>query len=500
MKKSNKKLFLASLLLSFLFLGLCSKSSPLYPMNIWPDVNCFFTVGKSMVNGMVPYRDLYEQKGPILYFLYALAALISDNSFLGTYILDAIAFGVFLYFSGLCAKLYLGDSPVVYPIVTVLAAILSSVEAAAHGGSAEQMFLSLLIISFYLVNRAICENRILTLREAFAIGLCAGVCLYVKFTFLGFYLGLALFVLVWYLFYEKQPKALPSVIGSFLGGIAAVSLPVFVYFLLTGAVGDFLTVYFYNNLFLYQKQEMSKLYFYLFYLYVSLRRNIEAGIFLVAAGGWLLVTVRKNYKLLTAFALSAFFLSVAVLAGGVFFIYYPMIFFVYTVYGLVALVLLYRAVAVKLPKLAGKALRPALRAASNLLLVAVLLVYAYGASSNTYLLGTPKEELPQYRFAQKMEVNENTTLLNYGFLDGGFYFAADILPHTEFFCQLNIIMEEMNLAQNRQVEEGIPDYVVTQSLKLEDCGLSACPYTLIDSAEMMLEGDPYTYYLYQKIN
>lgn len=495
-KKRNGKLLLFSLLLSFLFLGLCSKNSPLYPMNDWVDVNCFFTVGKSMVHGMIPYRDLYEQKGPILYFIYALAALISQHSFVGAYILDAIAFGIFLFFSGLCAKLYLDDSPMVYPIVTVLAAILSSVEAAAHGGSAEQMFLSLLIISFYLINRAIVENRLLKLWEAFAIGVCAGVCLYVKFTFLGFFFGLALFVLVWYWLFDKQPQALPKVIGAFLGGIAAVSVPVFLYFLVTGTVGDFLTVYFYNNLFLYQKQEISKVYFYLFYLYTSIRRNMEAGIFLVLGGMWLLVTLRKNYKLLTAFVLSAFFLTVAVLAGGVFFIYYPMVFLVYTVYGLIAAALLLR----KIPALSRISLRPMITTAANVVLIAALMVYAFGASSNTYLLGTAKEDLPQYRFAEKMQEVESPTLLNYGFLDGGFYFAADILPSSPYFCQLNLITEEQDQAMRQQVEKGMVDFVVTQEMKLEDCGLKTCPYTLVDSADMYLEGTTYTYRLYQKVN
>ena len=60
-------------------LGVCSKSSPLYPMNDWVDVNCFFTVGRGITHGMVPYLDLYEQKGPLIYFLYALAALISES-------------------------------------------------------------------------------------------------------------------------------------------------------------------------------------------------------------------------------------------------------------------------------------------------------------------------------------------------------------------------------------------------------------------------------------
>jgi hypothetical protein len=303
-------------------------------------------------------------------------------------------------------------------------------------------------------------------------------------------------VLVWYWLFDKQPQALPKVIGAFLGGIAAVSVPVFLYFLVTGTMGDFLTVYFYNNLFLYQKQEISKVYFYLFYLYTSIRRNIEAGIFLVLGGLWLVMTLRKNYRLLTAFVLSAFFLTVAVLAGGVFFIYYPMIFLVYTVYGLIAIALLLR----KIPALSRISLRPIFTTAANAVLIAALMVYAFSASSNTYLLGTDKAELPQYRFAEKMQEVESPTLLNYGFLDGGFYFAADILPSSPYFCQLNLITEEQDQAMRQQVENGMVDFVVTQEMKLEDCGLKTCPYTLVDSADMYLEGTTYTYRLYQRVH
>ena len=54
----------AFLLLCFLaaamYLLFSSKSSPMYPMNDWVDVNCFYTMGKSLLAGLVPYRDLYE--------------------------------------------------------------------------------------------------------------------------------------------------------------------------------------------------------------------------------------------------------------------------------------------------------------------------------------------------------------------------------------------------------------------------------------------------------
>ena len=44
-----------------------SKSSPLYPLNDWVDANCFLTTGKALLSGQVLYRDVYEQKGPLLY-------------------------------------------------------------------------------------------------------------------------------------------------------------------------------------------------------------------------------------------------------------------------------------------------------------------------------------------------------------------------------------------------------------------------------------------------
>ena len=61
-------MLLYCLFVSFCFLTICTKSSFLYPLNNGSDIQCFFTVGKGMMHGLVPYRDLVEQKGPLLYF------------------------------------------------------------------------------------------------------------------------------------------------------------------------------------------------------------------------------------------------------------------------------------------------------------------------------------------------------------------------------------------------------------------------------------------------
>lgn len=98
---------LYSLLLAFVFLAVCSKSSFLYPFNDWYDANDFLTLGKGMLHGLVPYRDLYEQKGPILYAAHALCALVPGPAFLGVYFLEVGALTCFLYHMSKIIRLYL---------------------------------------------------------------------------------------------------------------------------------------------------------------------------------------------------------------------------------------------------------------------------------------------------------------------------------------------------------------------------------------------------------
>ena len=106
----NKKVIIAILLVASIFtLLICSKNSPLYPYNDWVDGNAFFTMGKGMFNGKVPYKDLFEQKGPLLYLIYGIGYLISHDTFLGVYLLEVISYTIFGYFLFKIARTYLNQ-------------------------------------------------------------------------------------------------------------------------------------------------------------------------------------------------------------------------------------------------------------------------------------------------------------------------------------------------------------------------------------------------------
>ena len=66
-KKSNIR-YLLFTISAALLLMLASRSSFLYIFNNWDDANSYFSVGKALFNGKMPYRDVFDQKGMYLYF------------------------------------------------------------------------------------------------------------------------------------------------------------------------------------------------------------------------------------------------------------------------------------------------------------------------------------------------------------------------------------------------------------------------------------------------
>ena len=499
--KKNRLLLLWSMLLSVLFIGLASKSSPLYPMNDWVDVNCFFTMGRGMLDGMVPYRDLYEQKGPVLYFVYAIISLFSKDSYFGVYLLEVVTFGLFLYFSGKLAQLYLGASRIVYFLLAILAAAVVTSWSFTHGGSVEQNTLFILVYGMYSVLRAIHENRGLSFKEAFVNGIFASVILWVKYTTLGFHAGLALFVLIWYLTDTNLRGKLLITIGHFLLGVLAITALILLYFAINGALADLFTVYFYNNIFLYAEElEGSRFELIWDCLKMAIKNNTNYGWLIWSGFFFLFLKDTKQWKDGLAVLLCFAGLALGTYWGGKPWDYYGLVFAAFCIFGLIVWTNLLRRT--KLFDLWHKYL-PAhfvSAAVTMSLVLSFLLTGTLEFNQNLYLRKYEKEDTVQYRFAETIRTVEDATLLNYGFLDGGFYFASGATPACRYFCYFNINPPEMWEEQNACIQNGDTDFIVTRYYQLEQYGVDCSKYQLVDEASHPFDkNSTYTYYLYQRI-
>ena len=499
--KRNRILLLWSMLLSALFIGLASKSSPLYPLNDWVDVNCFFTVGRGILDGLVPYRDLYEQKGPVLYFVYALISLFSKDSYWGVFLLEVITFGLFLYFSGKLCQLYTGKSKIVYLVIAVLAAAVVTSWSFTHGGSVEQHSLFMLVYGMYSVLRALKEQRALTFVEAFTNGLFAGIILWVKYTTLGFYLGLALFILIWYLSDQTLRGKLLATIGQFLLGVIAVTAVVLTYFAVNGAVSDLFRVYFYENIFLYSEDIPGSRWDSIWNcLKWAVTYNTNFGWMIWSALFFLILKGKGQWKAGLMALLSFTGLTIGTYWGGKPWDYYGLIFAAFCILGLIVWVEFLRAT--KLFDLWHRWIPKHILApiAAMALALSFLLSNTLQFNQNLYFTQYSKEDTVQYRFAKTIQTVENATLLNFGFLDGGFYFASGAAPACRYFCYFNINPPQMWEEQDACIQNGDADFIVTRKYSLDQYGVDSSKYQLVDEASNPFDQNTtFHYYLYQLV-
>jgi len=452
---ARKKLYIGlfCLMASAVLLLLCSQCSPLYPINVWGDANCLLTVGRVMKAGGVVYRDIYEQKGPTLYLIHAIAACISDTSFHGVYVMEVFSLAAALYLACRIGMRRRSAWAACCDAMLIGACVLVG-SAFSRGDSAEEFCLPYLMGAVYLAFRYYGKNDgPMPEKALFVCGLLAGMVATIKFTILGLFAGLCIAEGVAALRAGGMRRAVRSA-GVFLIGML---LPVAVwcaYFAFHGALDDFYTAYVYNNIFLYS-DETRTLMDVVRDIWNTVRSNM-LWVLLACAGMMALLFDRKE-KLQLRLAV----LSMAVCAfASVFFLgrtwpYSPLVLGVFAFVG-------FASASNSADRLKNGLARRLAAAVSCVLALAVALCL----SPNAYLRGIPMEEMAQTRLAKF--VHEGATLLQYSHLDDGLYLTANRLPQQKYFVRLNVNYDEMYAELDRYVAQAIPDYVVTAWVPLPE--------------------------------
>ena len=461
-------------------------------MNNWVDSNCFFTVGKAIMNNVVMYRDIFEQKGPILYFLHALAYLISQTTFTGVYLIEIISCAVLLFIFYKTIQLFV-KSDWILIVIPVIAAIVYSSRPFFMGDSAEELCLPCLALSNYFFTKALLNNQKLKRSEWFLIGISSGFVLWVKFSLLGYYIGFGIFAAIVYLKNKWIKDAVASVL-MLVAGIGFISIPVFVYFVKNNALKDLFEVYFYDNLFLYSVNEggnklIEKAGFILNGINSFFYEYLMGGVVLFFG---LMFLSLKNRKIFFLNLLTLFSLIFSIYSGGRNYEYYSFIFTVYFPFGFTLLCSVLNQTLNK-----KKPVRKGLKYAAEFACFVLCFSLAYVFSMNTYMLKYEKSSLPQYKFDEIISKEENPTLLDYGKLDGGFYTVSNIVPTCKYFCGLNIDYDEITKVQNYYVENALTDFVITRDEVLDEKYLD--DYECADTQKFEYrKGYSFTYYLYKK--
>lgn len=491
----NKKKVLYCILISITFLLICTKSSPLYRINDWYDAQCFFTVGKSMINGKIPYLDLFEQKGPLLFLLYGIASLISNNSFIGVFVLEVISYSVFLYYVSKIIEIYL-DKKYSYILIPIIALLMLPTRCFTHGGSCEEFCFPVLAILIYKYIKYL-KNKDISNKDTIIVGILSGMLLWMKYTLLGFSIGFCITVLIKSLI-NKNYKNLISKVGYFVLGITITTIPWLIYFgLHKNGIKSLIDVYFLfninsyaNNYTLLQKLincfntikgVIFRYYQYLILIIIPMVLSIKTKTFFKET--------KNNIYLL----ISTILLLITLFIGGTNFRYYSLPIQPFMIFGLIFI-----ATIIKDKRINNIILNNTKYIVP--IIIIVCLFISYYRSPNTKYISKNKLYYAQYTFLDS--IKPNSSILNYGFLDGGFYFTTKTYPNQYYFQRNNIIYElfpNNTDEQKRYIKEKQTDYVIINNELAEDeLKILKENYNLIDSHTQQYEEYTRTYYLYEK--
>ena len=455
--RSEKQLLIFWLLfLSFLIMFINSKCSPLYSFQDGNDQNTMFTVGKGVLKGYVPYRDLYEQKGPLLIFIHTFGAACSYYGFWGIWILEILACFCFLYLSCKITALFAGSKAI--PFAALFAAAVYTAPAFGMGDSAEEFSLPLIAYAFYAGIKALKNDDFLTGKEFFLIGLTSGAVFWIKYAMVGFYFGWITVILIYAVLKHKISELLRGIL-LIAAGIVVITIPIFLYFLLNSALTDLFRAYFYNNLVYYPAYRNWPYLRKLRYSLISYRTNAFIPMILSILS--LLYTLFKKHWKIAAFLVITFLPAYHfVYVSGNYHFYYCFIFCVYSTIGICLLPDL-----LSLIPNAADAMRNSLYQFS----APILFAGVFGLclfSQNLPSMEIPKGELLPFRMKEIVEDSgiENPGILHFRILDTGVNTTAGLLPNMKYFCYYNNDHLTETLEQQLQcLEEQCVDFVIEQS-------------------------------------
>ena len=502
--KENILLFVFSFLTAFFVLMVCTKSSFLYPFNDWSDANCIFTVGKAAGNGQVIYRDIADHKGPLLHFIHMLGYFISNDTFIGMFVIEVITGSLFVFFSLKTALLYINKTFALISVPIFMALAFSSI-AFCQGDSAEELCLPVFAFSMYILLKAFRSGIYMSGKQLFAVGVLSACVLCIKYTMLGFFFGWIIVPVIWLI----KDKKYREILSTFLwigAGVLTVVIPVLIYFVINGALGDLWEVYFYDNIFLYSKIDNNASVFgKIISVFAAVKQNmyifaldskfmslpIFAGMF-----GFLFIKGKKQkLALYLCFILTVF----TIFGTERYFAYYGVVLSVFSVFGYIAL---FRFVSfvmnrfdVKSKLENKKMLVMIVPYAAFAVSVGLSVILCFKFSPNAGFMKYSREELPQYKFKEIISREQNPTLLNYGGMDAGFYTVCNIVPNCKYFCSLNLPISDISETQDKYVENGEGMFIVTINSELENV-----KYELVSTEDFSYEDKAKTYRLYRLKN
>ena len=443
MKVHTIRLWGTFFLFSFCCLFLFSPDSYTHDLVGHFDSAWFFTCGKAWMNGLTPYVDFADSKGPLLWFIYGLGYLISSHSYIGVFWISVIFYTGIFYFTFKTANIFLNDKKKSFAVVLLMTGVYFCTWY--HQEIRAEDWCHLFIaISIYRTCHLLYNKEGMTGKEiyktCFLIGLCLTGTLLIKFNVTAM-LGVSALYILYVLIRERKNILLSFM--SVLAGFITLTLPFFIYMMTKGCFYDFIQEYFLNTMQTVQSYNSIGTYLHE-WLFLTYDPHYVVLFSLGCLGAYNMASLVKTDRLFFAISFLGFyavsihhssFLHWHYLSACMFFIIWICISYIYTAN----------------PK--------AIRLATYTVCIYTFIsnFFTWGYLSHNWFFNDNIERKGYYEAAYYTSQVSNSTILYYLTMDNGQGIPAICLPATRYWALQsgatdNMIQDQINTVKNRKAD------------------------------------------------
>ena len=457
--KESIKLFRLFFVVAFTVLFVCSPDSYTHDLFDRMDSAWFFMCGKAWMNGMIPYVDFTDSKGPLLWLVYGIGYLISPHNYIGVFWLSVILYtGIFICIYKI-AEIFLKERWQQFTVVIIMISsyftFFFHYEILSEDWNSGFVALAFYRIIFLLYTDKGKETHSVYI-TCFLLGICLTGSLLVKFS-TTVMLGITYFYVLYVLIREKR-----NIIFSFLsliGGCSVLLVPMAIYMLAVGAYSSFVQEYFFNTV-----QTVSS-------------SNSLATYF----REWLIMTYEARYVMLFGISIiGALLMSRRVSKDKWFFLFSFVAFYAIAIHNTSPKHCHYLAICLFFPLwfVIGLLSEPALQSkrlwknfavvTCGFTLVANLFHWGY-LVPNFFLHPNTKPRESYYHVASIMSQVKSPRVICYKTRELGLGVPAGSLPATKYWAEQLGASEEMLQSQEEAVRSGKADFIIMEESILQDC-------------------------------
>ncbi|MGL5379104.1 hypothetical protein [Clostridium sp.] len=316
----TKKAFLAFEILiisiiTSLFMAVILKTTSPLSSTIGADSGIFLTIGKSIAEGNLLYVDIFDHKGPLLFFLNALPQVFIDGT-LGVWILQTIFVIITVILIVKIGDILLKNNmKYIAPLFYIL-----YIGFTFEGGNLSEEYSNLFcIIGLYIFVKYYISGFKFKKRYPLILGICFMAITLIRINNAAILVSIVLTVII-IIAMRKEFKLIGTSIMNFILGCLTVFLPVSLYFLIQDAIYDFIYASFLYN-FKYKGDgivtNIAKI-----VDYSDKFKNIIFFIVLISIINAIVLIIKSKYELCIFVVINLLVTIVAIAAGGKGYLHY----------------------------------------------------------------------------------------------------------------------------------------------------------------------------------